>query len=215
LPLATLRLPAQGSAGELTGTVSDPSGAPISNATVIVLNHNAVPVAMTTSDAKGNFLFATLPAGGYELEALKNGFEPYDLPQLALDPSRSSSQNISLSPTSAAEGSGSSAPTNTGKKPQRISIKSEQLAGLIVRKVQPVYPEPARSAGIQGVVTLHAVISKEGVPLSLRVMNPQIDPDLARSSVESVSQWRYRPILLNGAAVEADTTIQVNFSLQP
>jgi protein TonB len=64
-------------------------------------------------------------------------------------------------------------------------------------------------------VTLQAVISKDGVPLSLRVMNPQIDPNLARSSVESVSQWRYRPVLLNGAPVEADTTIQVNFSLQP
>ncbi|HEY2458699.1 MAG TPA: M56 family metallopeptidase [Candidatus Acidoferrum sp.] len=215
LPLAALRLPAQGSAGELTGTVSDPSGASISNATVIVLNHNAAPVAMTTSDAKGNFLFSTLPAGDYELQALKNGFEPYDLTQLTLDPARTSSQNIRLSPTSATADSGSSVATKSGKQPQRISIKSEQLASLIVHKVPPAYPESSRSAGIQGIVTLQAVISKDGVPLSLRVMNPQIDPNLARSSVESVSQWRYRPVLLNGAPVEADTTIQVNFSLQP
>jgi TonB family protein len=215
LPLAALRLPAQGSAGELTGTVSNPSGTPIPNATVIVLSHHAAPVAMTTSDAKGNFLFATLPAGDYQLKALKDGFEPFDLPQLALDPSRTSSQDIHLSPTAATADSGLSAATKSDKQTQRISIKGEQLAGLIVHKVTPAYPEPARSAGIQGIVTLHAIISKDGVPLSLRVMNPQIDPNLARSSVESVSQWRYRPVLLNGAPVEADTTIQVNFSLQP
>jgi protein TonB len=54
-----------------------------------------------------------------------------------------------------------------------------------------------------------------GKPLSLRVMNNEVDPELARSAVESVSQWRYRPTLLNGEPIEVDTTIMVNFSLQP
>jgi TonB family protein len=55
----------------------------------------------------------------------------------------------------------------------------------------------------------------DGKPLSLRVMNSQIDPDLARSAVEAVSQWRYTPTLLNGQPIEIDTTIQVNYTLQP
>jgi TonB family protein len=54
----------------------------------------------------------------------------------------------------------------------------------------------------------------DGKPLSLRVKNSQIDPDLARSAVEAVSQWRYTPTLLNGEPIEVDTTIMVNYSLE-
>jgi protein TonB len=50
--------------------------------------------------------------------------------------------------------------------------------------------------------------------LSLRVMNNHIDPELARAAIEAVSQWRYRPTLLNGEPIEIDTTIMVNFSLE-
>ncbi len=46
-------------------------------------------------------------------------------------------------------------------------------------------------------------------------MNAQVDPDLARSAVEAVSQWRYTPTLLNGEPIEIETTIDVNYSLQP
>jgi TonB family protein len=53
----------------------------------------------------------------------------------------------------------------------------------------------------------------EGNPLSLRVMNGQIDPELTRAAVEAVSKWRYRPTLLDGAPIEVDTTIMVNFKL--
>jgi len=45
------------------------------------------------------------------------------------------------------------------------------------------------------------------------VMNNQIDPELSRAAVEAVSQWRYRPTLLNGEPIEVDTTIKVNFTL--
>jgi hypothetical protein len=60
---------------------------------------------------------------------------------------------------------------------------------------------------------LHAVIGMAGKALSLPVMNSQADPELARSAVESVSQWRYRPTLLNLEPIEVATTIMVNFSL--
>jgi protein TonB len=62
-------------------------------------------------------------------------------------------------------------------------------------------------------VILHAVIGMEGNPLQLRVMSNQIDPELSRAAVEAVSQWRYRPTLLNGEPIEVDTTIMVNFTL--
>jgi len=36
---------------------------------------------------------------------------------------------------------------------------------------------------------------------------------LYQSGIEAVRQWRYKPYILNGEAVEVETTIQVNFTL--
>ncbi|MGB6596824.1 MAG: energy transducer TonB, partial [Candidatus Acidiferrum sp.] len=100
-------------------------------------------------------------------------------------------------------------------KPSRLHIGGSVEASKLINKVQPVYPESAKSAGVSGTVVLHAVISMDGKPLSLRVMNSQIDPDLARSAVEAVSQWHYTPTLLNGEPIEVDTTINVVYTLNP
>jgi len=64
-------------------------------------------------------------------------------------------------------------------------------------------------AGIQGEVRLHAVIAKDGTIQSLSVTSGQ--PILAQAALEAVRQWRYRPYLLNGKAVEVETFITVNF----
>ena len=68
--------------------------------------------------------------------------------------------------------------------------------------------------GPEGTMILHAVVGMDGRPLSLRVMNNDVDPELACAAIEAVSQWRYRPTLLNGEPIEIDTTIMVNFSLE-
>jgi outer membrane biosynthesis protein TonB len=40
-----------------------------------------------------------------------------------------------------------------------------------------------------------------------------IDPDLARAAVEAVSQWRFRPTLLNGQPIGVVSTIAVRYTL--
>ena len=97
----------------------------------------------------------------------------------------------------------------------RIRLGGNVQAAKIISRVQPIYPQSAKDAGAQGNVLLHAVVSKDGKPLSLQVLNSQVNPDLARAAVEAVSQWRYQPTLLNGEPVEVDTTIQVKFTLLP
>jgi len=58
------------------------------------------------------------------------------------------------------------APPVTVAHPLRLSHMSE---GDLLRKVQPTYPALARSARIQGIVVLQAVISKQGTIENLRV----------------------------------------------
>ncbi len=223
LPLAAVRLPAQNLSASFGGTIHDPSGTGVKNATLIMTNHKSNTIVMTASDGDGNFKFKPLPAGEYEMKVVKRGFEPYRAPQVVLEPGRELSQNVTLEVAGVMEevdvvpeGTVKPLPgSETGGKPSRLRLGGEVQATKLLNKVQPVYPASAKSAGIQGTVILHAVIGMDGKPLSLRVMNSQADPELARAAVESVSQWRYRPTLLNGEPIEVDTTIMVNFSLLP
>jgi TonB family protein len=223
LPLAALRLTAQNLSGKVSGSIHDPSGTGVANATIIMSNHAGDTIdmiTMTTSDHDGNFSFKALHAGEYELKVMKRGFEPFRLPQVTLESGRDFSQSITLQIGAIMEevevvpnGTANPLPSGATGKPSRIRVVGDIEAPRLITKVQPVYPESARSAGVSGIVILHAIISKDGKPLSLRVTNSQIDPDLARSAVEAVSQWRYSPTLLNGEPIEVDMTIMVNFSL--
>jgi protein TonB len=60
-------------------------------------------------------------------------------------------------------------------------------------------------------VHLQAVISKQGTIENLQLLSGH--PMLARAALEAVKQWRYRPYVLNGEAVEVETDITVNFVL--
>ena len=89
--------------------------------------------------------------------------------------------------------------------------RSNMLEGSLVRRVQPVYPQLAKSARIQGPVVLAALISKAGTIENLQVITGH--PMLVKAAIDAVSQWRYRPYILNGEPVEVETQITVNFIL--
>ncbi len=221
LPLAALRLTAQNRPGKTSGSIHDPSGAGVLNATVVMSNHDTNTIDMTTTDREGNFSFVGLPAGKYELQVYKPGFQTYRQADVSLDAGREFTEVFTLEVGAITEHvmvvpGDSEKPVVTDKtsgKPSRLAVGGTVEAAKLIKKVQPMYPESAKSAGVQGTVVLHAVIGMDGKPLSLRVMNSQVDPDLARSAVEAVSQWRYTPTLLNGNPIEVDTTITVNYSL--
>jgi TonB family protein len=86
------------------------------------------------------------------------------------------------------------------------------MAGNIVSKVQPFYPEGAKERHESGTVILHAIIGRDGHVHSLRPVNAS-DPDFVIAAIAAVRQWTYKPYLLNGEPTEVDTTITVNFAL--
>ena len=101
------------------------------------------------------------------------------------------------------------APADQDAKALRVGGNVQ--AAKIVRRVQPQYPEVARSERLQGTVRLHAIISKDGSISQLVVLRGYCS--LAKASVQAVSQWRYTPTLLLGQPVQVDTTIDVIFAL--
>jgi len=95
--------------------------------------------------------------------------------------------------------------------PQRVRVSQGVSQGLLIRKVQPVYPPLARQARIQGQVLLQAEISKDGTIENLHVISGH--PMLTSAAIEAVKQWRYKPYLLNGEPVAVETQVVVNFTL--
>jgi TonB family protein len=95
--------------------------------------------------------------------------------------------------------------------PQRVRVSSGVMAGLLISKVNPTYPDDAKQARIQGVVLLHVQIDKEGNVEKIELISGH--PLLAPAAIEAVQQWKYKPYLLNGNPIEVDTQVQVNFML--
>lgn len=85
------------------------------------------------------------------------------------------------------------------------------VAGNILDKISPVYPQRAKENHVSGTVLLHAIIGRDGRVRSLRIVSTP-DSDLAIASLVAVRQWTYKPYLLNGLPTEVDTTITVHFS---
>lgn len=101
-------------------------------------------------------------------------------------------------------------PNNTTRtKPFPVSTLDP---GMLIRKVQPVYPRPAVEARIEGTVILTALIDKEGHITQLHAVSGH--PFLIASAIAAVKQWRYKPYILNGSPTEVETQVSVVFTLQ-
>jgi TonB family protein len=107
--------------------------------------------------------------------------------------------------------SGQAADEPKAPAPKRVRVSSGVSAALIVKKVQPEYPEEARRDHIQGTVTLHEIISKTGDVMELQLISG--DPVLAEAAIQAVKQWKYKAYLLQGQPIEVDTQVNVNFTL--
>jgi protein TonB len=93
-----------------------------------------------------------------------------------------------------------------------MAVSTGVSLGMLIAKIPPSYPVIARTAGIQGTVVLEAIISKSGTIENLRVVSGPMM--LQQAALDAVKRWRYRPYLLNGQAVEVETTVSVDFRME-
>ena len=83
--------------------------------------------------------------------------------------------------------------------------------GELTNLVEPVYPTDARQARLEGTVKLHVVVGANG---EIESFHPVSGPEsLARAAMIAVREWRYRPTLLNGKAVETQEDVTFVFRL--
>ena len=90
-------------------------------------------------------------------------------------------------------------------------IPPEVMERLLIRRIEPVYPEAARRAGVQGEVVLYAVIASDGTVVNL---HPLSGPEtLISAAMDAARWWHFRPYRIRGEPAAVETTLSVDFRL--
>ena len=99
----------------------------------------------------------------------------------------------------------------SGAANRRLRVGGAVKPPIKLVDVKPVYPEDARAAGIEGVIILGIVIGEDGSVIETRVLRSI--PELDQAAIDAVSQWQFKPTLLNGEPVEVEMAVTINFTL--
>jgi TonB family protein len=92
-----------------------------------------------------------------------------------------------------------------------VTLSPEAAESSLLHRVEPEYPEEARQQGVQGAVVLEVRLGRDGAVQEVKLLSGQ--RLLAEAAVAAVQQWRFKPLLVKGQPVEAQTTVTLNFKL--
>lgn len=202
---------------QMRGSVRDIVGL-IPGAKIVLTVDGGSPYTFETGE-DGSYSISGVPEGKYRVEVLKAGYQKNSLGPITIG---SKLQRLdyylelgTIRETMTVDGGKAETRQVTNvTSPTRLRISGNVQAAKMVHQVRPVYPKEAKAAGIQGLVRMQSVISKEGDVMSLKLLAAP-SAELARAAMESVNQWKYSPTLLNGEPVEVVTFVDVNFTLAP
>jgi protein TonB len=112
-----------------------------------------------------------------------------------------------LSPAALAQTQASPATT----PPHHIRISAKVAEKLLIHKAEIRWPPHAWASRVTGTVVVALEIDKNGDVLHPKVVS---GPFLLREAVlDAVQKYKYKPYLLNGKAVDVETTVSFFFVL--
>ena len=129
-----------GGNGNLSGSVTDPSGAAVPGATVRLVGPDGAVIAQTTADSNGQYSFSSQPTGNYRLEMERPGFRKTVVSNLNLTPganqingqlqigSASQTVEVTASSTSLETSSSTFSASSAGKLP--VANRAHVVAGM-------------------------------------------------------------------------------------
>jgi TonB family protein len=230
IPVAMLR-GAQSGRQVLEGVVYDTTGAVLPGVAVTLdpgpakwPPSDGSPVARTPvevrTDPSGRFRFDGVEPGSHVLQVTVPGFralrQPIELRD-ASDWNRAVTLQVGdLKETIAvrARRPASITPLDGASGPTRVRVGGNIRPPRKLVNKNPEYPARMVEAGLEGTVSVEAVIGIDGQVARARALTVDAHPDLAQAAVDAVRQWRFEPTLLNGSPVEVVMAVTVDFSLE-
>jgi TonB family protein len=100
----------------------------------------------------------------------------------------------------------------TGVGPGTAPLDLGQVGLTVLHQVEPIYPDIARRARIQGLVVLLMTVNEQGIPIQVQVMEGH--PAFHDVAVRAARQWRFEPARMSGLPVSAVFRLTLKFSLR-
>jgi len=95
--------------------------------------------------------------------------------------------------------------------PLRVRLSPAAASRVVIKRLPPECPDEAKKQHIQGTVVLKVNIDQHGNLISAEAIGGP--PALAQAAIDAVKKWTYRPFMLNGEPVQAETQVDVKFTL--
>jgi protein TonB len=92
-------------------------------------------------------------------------------------------------------------------------VRDFTATGLaVLHQVNPIYPDFARRAHLQGAVVLMMTVDERGYPIQVRVLEGH--PVFHEAAQLAARQWRFEPAQMDGRPVPAVFRLTLKFSLR-
>ena len=229
LTVGLCALPAfgQGSAGSLSGTVTDPKGAVVAGATVTVKNAATNQEFSTQTNNDGGFKIPTLSSGVYTATIVATGFKQAAVTDIKIDVGKASTINVELEVGSANEtvtvvGGGELLQTQsatvgttlTGRQISDLPTASRDALDLVLAMPGTTTPGRPRTSSVNGVPKGALNITIDGV---------NVQDNLLKSSDGFFTYIRPRTDAISevtvststpGAESSAEGAVQIKFVTQ-
>jgi TonB family protein len=147
-------------------------------------------------------------------------YEPYRVEGVATDISRTIPLNFTLGMGSDADqhklppGSDAEAKVVPPPLPPPpvgvIRVSGRVMAAQLDKRVEPVYPADSIAVDARGPVVLLVTIKKTGEVGDVQFVSGPVR--FQSAALDAVKQWRYRPYEVDGAAVDVQITVTLNFA---
>jgi hypothetical protein len=114
---------------QITGTVTDPSGAAVSGAQVTLRSVGQGTTHTATANSSGDYLFSALPVGAYDMTVSAQGFKKYQASGIKLDVGQKARNDVQMQVGAAQE-----TVNVEGSSVAQVETQSSELASTISGK---------------------------------------------------------------------------------
>ncbi len=112
----------------------------------------------------------------------------------------------------------SSNPEASGAKPveaamssiEPVKLPEQAIRDLLAQAPEPEYPTAAKASGQRGSVVLEVLIGRDGTVQDAKFLQGSFL--FARSAIDAVRQWHFKPYTMNGRPVSVQSMLTLNFA---
>ena len=205
LPFCLLGTAWAGVGGSISGTVKDPSGAAIAQATISLVNKSTAVQRSASSDGRGTYTFPVLPIGEYVLEVNHAGFQPYRRTGISLDANSALLVDVVLQ-----VGQRNDAIT-VSDNAAHVETSSSQMGEVIAGSTMTGVPLNGRSytdllALQSGVAPATSITSSTVQDVGASAFSPSGDLNSGNISINGQREFA-NSFMVNGSDVEEDVNM--------